>query len=49
MKEFKDWVEKQEADRLRVEASAQNRRAIRFYQENGFEDYSVTLEEVFRF
>lgn len=47
MEEFKDWAQKQDADRLRVEASAQNTGAIEFYQENGFEDYSVTLEEDF--
>ena len=47
MEEFKDWAEEQDADRLRVEASAQNKGAIRFYRENGFEDYSATLEEDF--
>jgi GNAT superfamily N-acetyltransferase len=45
--EFKEWAEEKDADRLRVEASARNKRAIKFYQENGFEDYTVTLEEDF--
>ena len=47
VEEFKEWTEEKDADRLRVEASAQNKRAIKFYQENGFEDYTVTLEEDF--
>ncbi|QGA80393.1 GNAT family N-acetyltransferase [Candidatus Nanohalobium constans] len=47
VQEFKDWAREKGADRLRVEASAENEDAIRFYQENGFEDYSVTLEEDF--
>jgi GNAT superfamily N-acetyltransferase len=47
IKEFKDWAEERDADSLRVEASVQNKGAIRFYRETGFEDYSVTLEEDF--
>jgi len=47
MENFKDWTEEKDADRLRVEASAQNKGAIRFYRENGFEDYALTLEEDF--
>lgn len=42
--EFKDWAEQKDADRLRVQASAQNQDAIDFYQKNGFQDYSLTLE-----
>jgi GNAT superfamily N-acetyltransferase len=44
---FKDWAEKQDVDRLRVEASAENEGAIKFYRRNGFKDYAVTLEEDF--
>lgn len=44
LEEFKDWADNQDADRLRVEASAQNKGAIRFYRDNGFEDYTITLE-----
>lgn len=47
MDEFKDWAEEKDAERLRVEASADNKGAIRFYRENGFKDYSLTLEEDF--
>jgi len=45
MQNFKHWAEEKDADRLRVEASAQNKRAIKFYMENGFKDYKFTLEE----
>mgnify|MGYP006281764159 CR=1 FL=1 len=41
---FTTWAEKEDADRLRVEATAQNEDAIRFYRENGFKDYALTLE-----
>jgi RimJ/RimL family protein N-acetyltransferase len=47
MNEFKDWAEEKDVERLRVEASADNKGAIRFYRENGFKDYSLTLEEDF--
>lgn len=42
--QFNSWSEEKDADRLRVEATAQNKDAIRFYRENGFEDYALTLE-----
>jgi len=35
------------ADRLRVEASAQNKGAISFYRDNGFEDHTVIMEDDF--
>ena len=44
---FKDWATKQDVDRLRVEASAENKGAIKFYRRNGFENYALTLEEDF--
>jgi ribosomal protein S18 acetylase RimI-like enzyme len=44
MEQFTSWSEEKDADRLRVEATAQNKDAIRFYRENGFEDYALTLE-----
>jgi len=45
MENFKEWAKEKDADRLRVEASADNEEAIRFYRENEFEDYTVILEE----
>lgn len=42
---FKTLAEKQDAERIRVEASAENTDAIRFYREKGFKDYSLTLEK----
>lgn len=44
MEEFHEWAQDQRVDRTRVEVTAQNEAAIRFYQDNGFEDYAVTLE-----
>ena len=44
MEQFNSWSKEKDADRLRVEATAQNEDAIRFYRDNGFEDYALTLE-----
>ncbi len=44
MEQFNSWSEEKGADRLRVEATAQNEEAIRFYRENGFDDYALILE-----
>lgn len=44
MEQFTSWSEEKDANRLRVEATAQNEGTIRFYRENGFEDYALTLE-----
>lgn len=45
MEKFRSWAREKHADRLRVEASAENAGALKFYRKNDFEDYSITLEE----
>jgi GNAT superfamily N-acetyltransferase len=44
MEAFHEWAQDQRVERTRVEVTAQNEAAIRFYQDNGFEDYAVILE-----
>ncbi|MFA5029774.1 MAG: GNAT family N-acetyltransferase [Patescibacteria group bacterium] len=43
-KEFIKWCRLKKAKRVRVVASAQNFRAIRFYRREGFKDYDLVLE-----
>ena len=43
--QFLAWADEKGVKRLRVTASAQNKRAIEFYRKNGFEDYDITLEK----
>ncbi len=45
MEVFHEWAQDQRADRTRVEVTAQNEAAIRFYRDNGFDEYAVTLEQ----
>lgn len=42
---FEQDVEKQGADRIRVEVTAQNTRGHEFYRSMGLEDYAVTMEK----
>ncbi len=44
VKEFIAWAKENGADNLRVTAFASNKEAIKFYQQNGFQDYNRTLE-----
>jgi ribosomal protein S18 acetylase RimI-like enzyme len=41
---FIDWCETKGVKLIRVNASAQNEGAIKFYRKNKFNDYSLTLE-----
>ena len=41
--EFKKWCKQQGVAKLFVSAFSPNTRAISFYQDNGFKDYSLTL------
>jgi len=41
---FEKWARDKKADRLKVVASAMNHNAIGFYEERGFEDYTLTME-----
>jgi len=45
MEVFDDWAQEQRVERTRVEVTAQNEAGIRFYRDNGFEDYAVILEQ----
>jgi hypothetical protein len=47
MQEFEDGAREIGVDRLRVEASAKDDGAIRFYREMRVEDYTITLKEDF--
>lgn len=42
--EFLFWCRENNVGKVRVEATTQNSRAIRFYQKNGFKDYTLILE-----
>lgn len=44
VKEFIVWAGKNKVDNLRVTAFAGNKDAIKFYKQNGFQDYNLTLE-----
>jgi len=41
---FLDWCKTKNVGKIRVEASAQNELAIKFYRNNNFKDYSLILE-----
>ncbi len=41
---FIDWCKTKNVGKLRVEATAQNELAIKFYRSNGFKDYTLILE-----
>lgn len=43
-KEFTRWCKVHKVKMLRVEASAQNKKAIAFYRKSGFKDYNIILE-----
>jgi len=42
--EFIKWCKTKKVGKVRVEASAQNERAIKFYRTNNFKDYTLVLE-----
>ena len=42
--EFRTWAKQKNCERTRVQVSAQNEKAIRFYCKNHFEDYITILE-----
>ncbi len=41
---FVEWCKNKNVKILSVSASAENKQAIGFYHKNGFEDYSLVLE-----
>lgn len=41
---FINWCKTKKVEKIRVEASAQNKLAISFYRKNGFKDYTLVLE-----
>jgi GNAT superfamily N-acetyltransferase len=41
---FVKWCTKKNVGKIRVQASAQNEWAIRFYRNNNFKDYTLILE-----
>lgn len=41
---FIDWCKTKNVGKIRVEASAQNELAIKFYRNNNFKDYTLILE-----
>jgi ribosomal protein S18 acetylase RimI-like enzyme len=43
-KKFIEWCKEKKVKRTRVQASAQNIRAIKFYRQKGFNDYTLILE-----
>jgi len=45
VEKLRNWAVEKDAERLRAVASAGNKAGIRFYRQQGLEDYSVTLEE----
>lgn len=42
---FETWALEQNADRMRVEVTSQNKKGINFYKEQGLEDYARTMEK----
>ncbi len=42
---FERWAEEHNVERLRVEVTSQNKKGIRFYENNGLEDYARTMEK----
>lgn len=45
LEEFMDWCKSKGIEKVRAVASSQNTKAIDFYRERGFEDYSLILEK----
>jgi diamine N-acetyltransferase len=43
-KEFIKWCKSKKVKIIKVQATAQNEKAIGFYRKNGFKDYTLTLE-----
>ncbi len=43
--EFIKWCKSKRVKRVKVVASAQNKRAIEFYHKDGFKDYNLVLEK----
>jgi GNAT superfamily N-acetyltransferase len=41
---FLKWCKSKNVGKIRVEAAAQNHLAIKFYRNNGFQDYTLVLE-----
>ena len=41
---FVEWVKGKSADKMRLDVHPENELAIKFYRENGFKDYYLTLE-----
>jgi len=41
---FIEWCKRKKVGKIRVEATAQNELAIKFYDNNGFKDYTLVLE-----
>lgn len=41
---FKEWCKSKNVQKICVEPTAQNTRAIEFYRKHGFKDYSLVLE-----
>lgn len=42
--EFVKWCKNKKVGKVKVEASAQNEKAIKFYRTNNFKDYTLVLE-----
>lgn len=42
--QFLEWCKMKNVGKLRVEASTQNKLAIKFYKKNNFKEYSLVLE-----
>ncbi len=45
LRKFEEWSKQRGAVRMKVEASAANKRAIDFYRKEGFHDYDLVLEK----
>ncbi|MEI7961362.1 MAG: GNAT family N-acetyltransferase [archaeon] len=45
VKEFFDWCKLQKVDKIKVEATALNTKAIEFYKNSGFKEYTIWLEK----
>ena len=41
---FLEWCKKKKVGKIRVQATAQNEKAINLYRRNGFKDYTLILE-----
>ncbi len=44
LNEFVRWCESKKISKVKVEASASNKKAIKFYRANGFKNYTLILE-----